>query len=383
MARDSGHVRILVVTRSYPSNDNLYQYPFVHRRVLAYLAAGHQVAVFRPSTQWVPSDHIFDGVVCRTGDGDALAAFAREWQPDVVASHGFSETQWQAFEPLAGRYPIRAWLHGSEIPEIARRKAHWDTHGPEQTAALDALELRCAFWDRFLASQPDRFQLVFVSNAAVDLARQDWGDRLSTLTVIHNPIDTELFRYEAKAAGDRLKVLMIRPFDSYGYGNDLAVSAIRSLSGRVGFDQLRFTIVGDGPLFEPTLDPIRHLANVHIRKGFLTQARIAEQHRRHGIFLVPTRIDTQGVSRDEAMSSGLVPVTNAVPAANEFVDETCAALALPEDAGALAEGLWEMIQRPDLFERRSVAAAQRVREQSGSKLVIPQELALLEMAAHA
>jgi glycosyltransferase involved in cell wall biosynthesis len=47
---------------------------------------------------------------------------------------------------------------------------------------------------------------------------------------------------------------------------------------------------------------------------------------------VPSRTDTQGVSRDEAMSSGLVPVTNAVAAIPEFVDDTVECLQ------------WKMIQ---------------------------------------
>ena len=41
-------MRILVLTRSYPAPGDLYQYPFVHRRVLAYARAGHEVVVFRP-----------------------------------------------------------------------------------------------------------------------------------------------------------------------------------------------------------------------------------------------------------------------------------------------------------------------------------------------
>ena len=381
MARGSGRLRILVVTRSYPSDGNLYQYPFVHRRVLAYRAAGHEVTVFRPGELESSSDHRFDGITCTTGDGEALSALAAHWRPDVVASHGFSETQWQALRPLIGRYPIRAWLHGSEIPEIARRKAMWDSEGAEQSAALGALRRRCDFWDRFLAEMPDHFGLVFVSQAAVELARTDWGERLGATTVIPNPIDTDLFRYVPKAPSDRFNILMIRPFDSYGYGNDLAVATIQQLTDRDGFDRLRFTIAGDGPLFDRTLEPIRHVDNVTIHQGFLTQTQIAEQHRQHGIFLVPTRIDTQGVSRDEAMSSGLVPLTNAVPAALEYVDEMCGVLAPAEDASALAEGIWQMVEDPLLFQRRSTAAASRVRRQSAADLVIPAELALLQEAA--
>jgi len=376
-------LRILVVTRSYPSDGDLYQYPFVHRRVLAYRAAGHQVAVFRPAEQSAPSEHCFDGVICRSGDRAALAAFAEEWRPEVVASHGFSETQWQALEPLAGRYPIRAWLHGSEIPEIARCKALWDTVGSYQSEALAVVEQRCEFWRRFLANMPDRFGLVFVSEAAVELARRDWGRSLGAAAVVHNPIDTNLFCYRPKAPADRFNILLIRPFDSWGYGNDLAVSAILKLADREGFEGLRFTIFGDGPLFEQTLEPIRHFKNVSINRGFLTQSQIAEQHRHHGIFIVPTRIDTQGVSRDEAMSSGLVPVTNSVPAANEFLDRNCGVLADAEDADGLAEGIWEMTENPALFGRRSVAAAGRVRQQSGSDIIIPRELELLRSAAYA
>jgi glycosyltransferase involved in cell wall biosynthesis len=380
MGAEARRLRILVVTRSYPAPGDLYKYPFVHRRVLAYLAAGHEVSVFRPSDR--PGGHRFDGVVCLAGERDDLSAHAQVWRPDVIAVHGFSEAIWPLVEPLAGRFPIRAWLHGSEIPAIARFKAQHDGGEEDRSEALRQLDRRCAFWRRFLASPPANFGLVFVSESAASQAREDMGDLLGNWAIIHNPIDTELFEYQPKAANDRFNVLMIRPFDSYGYGNDLAVSAIASLSSRAGFDRLQFQVVGDGPLFEATLQPIRHLPNVRLERRFLTQAQIADLHGQHGMFLVPTRIDTQGVSRDEAMASGLVPITNLAGAVGEFVDSDCAALAPANDAGALAEGLWEMVEDAGLFARRSAAAAERVRRQSCGKLVIPRELALLGEAAN-
>ncbi len=372
-------LRIMVVTRSYPSADNLYQYPFVHRRVLAYIAAGHEVAVFR-SAKEPASRHDYQGVTCWTGDGAALQAFAREWMPDVIAAHGLSEAMWPALEPLAGSVPIKAWLHGSEIPDFFRQKANWIADAAERGSALRAVKKRRAFWNRLLDDMPDGLQLVFVSNSAVELARKDMGDRLRGWAVIPNPIDTGLFVYRPKDAEDRFNILMIRPFDSPSYGNDLAVAAIDILSRRPRFDRLSFTIIGDGPLFDETLALVRHLGNVGIERRFLPQPGIADAHRRHGIFLVPTRLDTHGVSRDEAMSSGLVPVTNAVSAVPEFVDDDCAALAPPDDPLALAEAMWKMIEDPRLYLRRSAAAAARVRRQSGNAVVIPAELALLGAA---
>jgi glycosyltransferase involved in cell wall biosynthesis len=122
---------------------------------------------------------------------------------------------------------------------------------------------------------------------------------------------------------------------------------------------------------------------VTIDKRFLRQDEIAALHARHGVFLVPTRLDTQGVSRDEAMSSGLVPVTNGVFAVPEFVDGSCAVVAGADDAAALAAGIAAMIDDPALFLARCKAAALRVRAQSGQSLIIPRELAWMEACARA
>jgi glycosyltransferase involved in cell wall biosynthesis len=376
-------LRILLLTRSYPEEGDLYQYPFVHRRVLAYRAAGHDVLVFRQGEDDAASKHVFDGVECLTGGPIAIASAVAKFGPDVIAAHGFCETMWPMLEDIAGHVPVRAWLHGSEIPAFFRAKAECIGDPQARERALAAVEERRRFWCRFLGGLPNRFGLVFVSNSAVGLMREDVGALIddAEVSVIPNPIDTDLFAYRPRTADDRLAVLSIRPFDSWTYGNDMTVAAIRSLAGREGFERMRFTIIGDGPLFEETLSPLTGMTNVTIQRRFLDQRDIAAEHSRHGIFLVPTRLDTQGVSRDEAMASGLVPVTNAVSAVPEFVDDECGALAPADDPQALADAIWAMVADPGLYLSRSIAAADRVRRQSGQDRVIPAELALLTQAA--
>jgi glycosyltransferase involved in cell wall biosynthesis len=377
-------LRILVLTRSYPDDGDLYQYPFVHRRILAYRAAGHEVTVFRQGQSERATSHIFDGVECLTGGAAALEAIVARHRPQVIAAHGFCETMWPMLSGIAGKVPIRAWLHGSEIPAFFRQKAECIADPQARADALACVAERRRFWTDFLSAIPDDFGLVLVSNSAVDLMREDVGNLLAdrNLAVIPNPIDTDLFAYRRKVPEDRFSVLSIRPFDSPTYANDLSVDAIRILSGREGFERMRFTIIGDGPLFDETLAPLRGLANVAIQRRFLDQRQIAREHATHGMFLVPTRLDTHGVSRDEAMASGLVPVTNAVSAVPEFVDDSCAALAPPDDAEGLADALWTMVEQPQLFLARSLAAAARVQLQSGHDRVIPAELALLRDAAN-
>ena len=376
-------MRILVLTRSYPAAGDLYKYPFVHRRVLAYSAAGHDVAVFRPDSASAPSSHDFEGVICRTGDCDALRAFAEAWRPDVVAVHGLSEAMWEVIKPIASDFPMRAWLHGSEIPEFMRQKA-LVTAPSDRSRALDQVRERCEFWKRFFDDFPPRLEIVFVSRTSVGLALEDWGELLREhhYSVIPNPIDTDLFGYRTKIPDDRFNILLVRPFDSRTYANDLAVEAILDLLATDDSNRLRFTIIGDGPLFDETLAPLRGKQAVSICRRFLRQDEIVEQHSKHGIFLVPTRLDTQGVSRDEAMASGLVPVTNAIPAVREFVDERCAALAPPGDSRALADAIREMMNNPQLFLDRSRAAAERIRSERSNALIIPRELALLQEAAN-
>jgi glycosyltransferase involved in cell wall biosynthesis len=207
---------------------------------------------------------------------------------------------------------------------------------------------------------------------------EDLGFRLpdSAYSIIHNPIDTDLFSYQPKPHEQRKRVLSIRTYASLKYANDLSVNAILKLSRHPCFQDMEFRLIGDGELFEETLEPLRKFANVTIERRFLSQTEIAALQKEYGIFLVPTRWDSQGVSRDEAMSSGLVPVTNAVAAIPEFVDDSCGILAAADDAGGLAAGIEMLYENPLLFEEMSKRAAERVRRQSDSRLIVSRELNL-------
>ena len=116
---------------------------------------------------------------------------------------------------------------------------------------------------------------------------------------------------------------------------------------------------------------------MHLEETFLRQDEIANIYHQNGIILIPTRGDTQGVSRDEAMATGVVPVTNAVAAIPEFTDETCAILAAKEDYMGLAEGIEKLYYSPDLFQQMSHNAADRVRHQSAKEYTIDKEISLI------
>ncbi|HEG0289572.1 TPA: glycosyltransferase family 4 protein, partial [Campylobacter coli] len=174
---------------------------------------------------------------------------------------------------------------------------------------------------------------------------------------------TSMFDYLPKSPDDRKKILSIRPFTSRKYANDLSIKAILELSKREFFKELEFFIAGDGVLFDELTNNLKSFKNITLYKGFLTQKEISNLHKKYGIFLNPTRMDAQGVSRDEAMSSGLVPITNNIAAIPEFVDSECGILVEPENAKALADAIEFLYKNPNEFMKLSINAAKRVRKQ--------------------
>jgi spore maturation protein CgeB/glycosyltransferase involved in cell wall biosynthesis/SAM-dependent methyltransferase len=373
-----GRGKYLLVTNRYPSDGDLYRNGFVHRRVLEYIRHGERIDVFRLGGSDKLGYHEFDGVDVTTGGTSALDALLRSNDYRAILVHFLDPRMWQSIAPWLGKRKVLIWAHGAEIQAWHRRAAHFAT--PAALAAAQAEgEPRKQFWRGVARDLPKGSKVIFVSRHFADevLADLELALPLDRQEVIHNVIDTSLFAYRPKIAEQRKRILSIRPYTSRIYANDLAVAAILALSDRPYFSELEFRLVGDGPLFEETVAPLRGLPNVRLDRRFFTQHEIAALHAEYGVFLCPTRGDTQGVSRDEAMSSGLVPVTTVAGAIPEFVDADCGVLAGADDALGLAAGLAKLYEDPALFLRLSAQAAARVRRQSGPERTTRRELELI------
>lgn len=371
----------LVLTNHYPSYDNLYRNGFVHTRVKSYLDHGTQVDVFRMQPTPVASFHEFQNVDVTTGEEKALEKLLSTGRYKHVLVHFLTPEMWSVLQRF-GDLNLTVWIHGSEIQPWHRRDYNYQ-NDQERAKAMRESELRMEFWRGLLQPMPANLKLVFVSRYFAEEVFEDIGFRVpeDSYTIIHNPIDTGLFSYQEKHPDQRRRVLSIRPYASRKYANDLSVKAILKLSEKPYFDDLEFRMIGDGKLFDETLAPLREFKNVKIERRFLTHGEIAAIHKHYGICLTPTRMDAQGVSRDEAMASGLVPISNAVAAVPEFVDESCGILVDGEDSDGLAAGIAAVYEDAARFSALSAAAAERVRRQSAKHVVVLQELALFRERA--
>ncbi|WP_339479673.1 glycosyltransferase family protein [Pseudomonas fluorescens] len=369
----------LLVTNHYPAYDDLYRNGFVHTRVRAYQERGLEVDVFRLRKNESVSYHEFENVNVVTGSKSTLAKMLEKGQYKSVLVHFLDADMWKVLSQHVHQTKVVVWVHGAEIQPWWRREYNYSTEDQLQLAKLDS-EKRLGFWRDLLQPMPANLKLIFVSRYFAEEVMEDLGFRLpeDQYDIIHNPINTDVFSYQEKPVEQRKKILSIRPYASGKYANDLSVKAIQLLAGKPYFHELEFHMIGDGVLFEETLLPLRQYPNVKIERRFLKHQEIAALHKDYGMFLCPTRMDAQGVSRDEAMSSGLVPVTNAVTAIPEFVDDDCGVLAPGDDAEAMAEGIARVVEQPRLFAAMSAAARARIERQTSMMTILSRELDVIE-----
>jgi len=369
----------LLLTNHYPAYSDLYRNKFVHTRVTAYQERGVNVDVFRLRPNETVSYHEFQNVDVVTGCTSTLTKMLEKNRYKSILVHFLDEQMWNALRPFLNSTRITVWVHGADIQPWWRREYNFTTDEQLRLGKL-ASEKRMTFWRELLQPMHPNLKLVFVSRYFAEEVMEDLGFRLpeGQFEIIHNPINTDLFDHREKLAEQRKKVLSIRPYTSKTYANDLTVKAIQSLAGKSWFNDMQFCLIGDGPLFEETLAPLRSYGNVKIQQGFLNHSEIADTHKDYGIFLCPSRMDTQGVSRDEAMSSGLVPVTTAVAAVPEFVDNTSGYVVEPESYEQLAKAIEDMYLNGNTFIEKSKAAAKRVRGQSSADKMAEREIAVIQ-----
>jgi glycosyltransferase involved in cell wall biosynthesis len=365
----------LVIARQYPSYDDLYRFGFVHTRVAGYAKQGLPVDVFRLRDESAVSFQEYRNVDVITGSSADLQRLLEDGYHRSLLVHFLDEPLWNVLRHHVHTKKIFVWIHGFEIQPWYRRDFNNDTD-EQRRAAQKESTARIAFWRGLLEEMPANLSLIFVSRMFAEQVMEDIGLRIppEKYQVIHNPIDTTLFAYHPKPPEQRRKILSISSYASRKYANDLSVRAIQSLANRPWFGELEFRFVGDGLLFDEVLAPLRQFGNVVIDRRFLTPDELRDIYREYGVFLCPSRWDSQGVSRDEAMASGLVPVTNAVGAIPEFVNAECGVLAPPEDFLGLAAGIESLFLDETRFATMSLHASRRVRRQSDIDSIVAKEM---------
>ncbi len=376
---DINKKEILVVCADYPHKDLLYGGAFIPPRVRAYKKAGYNVSVCIAKYPEGSRETIIEeneGVKIYIGDFTLLEKRLREVNPGVIVAHSPIMQNYNTFKKLQVEDRLVLIFHGFEVRDVGHLYYNFDERILNNLNGILQMDLNRkqvaldAFRDKSIAK-------VFVSNFFKDLVVKDIAVAPFNAHVISNLIEGDIFDYRKKTKEDRLKIFSVRPYDNKNYGGDLIVDTVLKLSEKEFFNELSFHIQGFGKKFAQMTAKLRKFENVKIVEGILKRADIAALHKQYGIALIPTRFDTQGVSVGEAMSSGLVPITNRVAAIPEFVPENCAMLAEDNNVEQLAAGIEALYYDPDLFLEKSFNVAQHIRKICSVENTVQKEIDLI------
>lgn len=370
----------MVVAKQYPAYNDLYRYGFLHSRVREYHKHGLSVDMFRVRKE-NPSFWEFEGINVATGDLALLDSTLATGQTKHVCVHMIDKDIWNVVKKHLDHLCVTIWIHGAEMQHWRRREfefALMDDEEIKKTKRRTASYMN--LWKEILSVEHQSLKFVIVSDKFKEDCEEDVGMKFpkDSCHTIHNFIDGKIFPYTPKTPEKRFSIVSIRPFSALKYANDLTVAAIQELHNRPGFYRYKFTIAGDGPLFDDTVRPIADYPNVKLIKKFLNHQQMCEEYEKHGVVLLPTRCDAQGVSRDEAMSCGLVPVTSNVMAIPEFINDSCGFMAPLDDHIGLADAIEKLASDADLFMELSKNAAEHVRKISGFDETILKEIKIFK-----
>ena len=378
-----GKKKILLITPSYPSPNNLYACRFVHSRVKEYINQGIDVEVVICNQYNEMSNYEFEGVNVYKTDYSQLRSILMFRKYDAILVHFFDEKIAYYLETsYLKNTPVVIWNHGADIlywnyKEINTQYFSKECDIPKER--IKAFKKRDYYVKKY--SNADNFYWIFVSEDEKRRAEQMHNITFKNSSVIPNLIDTELFQFKKKDPELRKNVFLVRKFDNYNnYAIDIAVLTILELSRRKIFNDMQFYICGEGNYYDELVLPIKNFQNVHLIHNFLTHEKIKEYHDKCGIAFFPTRSDTQGVSTLEAASSGLAVVTSDIPVMHEYFDESLNILCKVEDYKSYADVIERIYNNPKEFSKISEKVSQDTKNKCDKTHTIDKEIQLIKNA---
>lgn len=375
-------MKSLIIVPAYP-NKNRVDYQFVHERIKKYINEyGLDIDVFCWNNIY-EHDYLHEEVNVIVGNKQKLKQLIDSY--DKIVFHFLNIKNGKFILKHIKDKPNYVWFHGSDSVHWRRRLAAIDLVKSRDIFNVVKLIKLFALINinaikkhiiKKINKNCKNTKFVFVSNWLKKASEQDFGITYNNFEVIPNYINLDEFGYEQKTPEQRYKVLVVNNFANSIYGGDMIRDIIVGISKTSIFDKFVFNIYGDGKQWKSSTEILQQFANVKLHKGFLSRADIKKQHKQNGVFLYPKRGDSQGVSRCEAMSSGLVSIASDVEAISEFS---------PENTTYLAKNIEDFIsyfkfidENPDDFLAKSIESAEYIRIKCSYKNTIEKEIQLIK-----
>jgi L-malate glycosyltransferase len=365
-------MHILILTNQYPNQNDPYRNGFVHQRAINYILLNHSVEVLLLSKHKV--NYEYQGIKVIQGSKEELSIRINDSPDAHIAIHFINKHIIKLLYFAKPINKITIFFHGVEALHWKRRLFEI---GRGFTKYVIAISIHMFILKRFLGNY-NNIQFIFVSNWMKDVAEKDLNFKFKNYRIIPNVINTEFFKPNIdKTSKEKQTILLIRHFGSRKYANDISVRALFKLLKTDKYKNTKVIIYGRGKYFKRLTKKLTKFNSVEINNTFLTHEEIQVLHSKSGIFLCPTRQDSQGVSMCEAMSSGLVPITSDNTGIKEYVSLKSGYLTdnTPE---TILESIIKLINNEKMFDEMSQSSRNEIVLKCSVKKTVEQELAYFE-----
>jgi glycosyltransferase involved in cell wall biosynthesis len=230
-------------------------------------------------------------------------------------------------------------------------------------------------------------RLISISGATRDEFANNYGVDPSQIEVIHNGIDTELFKpTESRRLKEKLglgheKILLYVGFSTARKGLEHLAQALRELRHR----DVRLVIVGTWERgyrerFYRYLGDARHRV---LEVGYVGDEEMAQYYSLADVFVLPSLLEGFGYPVVEALACGTPVIGTSAGSIPEVVGD-CGIIVPPRDAGALAEAIDRMLSDGELREGIRSRSRNWVCENFSRDMMITRtEAFFLDLAARA
>ena len=308
-------MKFLILCESYPSNTNQYAMAYIHTRVKQYQRVGSDVTILSFSAT---ADYCFDGVNVYTPDNLKIDALLEDF--DVVISHAPNLRNHFRFliKNTDKISSIVFFFHGHEVMHLPREypKPYTWNHREKVNRLIhslyDPIKLIAVKWLLRYLSKHATVKYIFVS----DWMKKTFEANIficedSNSRVINNSISSHFSKasYERSGGNEALSALCIRPLDSSKYAVDLVLD-MASFNPNVTVD-----IFGIGSL--PKV--VSATKNVTFFQKYFAQAELPKLLNNYDLAIMPTRLDSQGVSVCEFAKYGIPLITSDIPIMREML----------------------------------------------------------------
>jgi glycosyltransferase involved in cell wall biosynthesis len=220
----------------------------------------------------------------------------------------------------------------------------------------------------FVARRLDR--IITVSQSSAKDIESLFVVPTSKLKVVHNGIDTEIYKRDEKAGEERDGLIMVGNTDDRKKGVLYLLQALEML----GKDGIKLTIVDDAERHSSQMEDVEPLPSYGFKlvnklnldglvqfTGRLTQDELVKRYSRAKIAVVPSLYEGFGLPAAEAMACGTPVIATTGGALPEVVGDA-GVLVPPRSPDALADAIKRLLNDKQSQQRMSEAGRERVKQ---------------------